>query len=100
MSNEDQSDISDVEEANFIKKLQKDLENIKESYPSNVSTVEESNTLLINFPILRRRKVMMKELSKIKRRAKPKIKGISTRRRKLSLPKKTIAHLKKVKKKR
>jgi hypothetical protein len=60
--------------------------------------VEKLDTLPINVPILRRRKVMMKEPSKIRRKEKPKIKGSSTRRRKLSLPKKTIAHLKKVKK--
>jgi hypothetical protein len=35
------------------------LENIKESYPSNV-TVAESDTLLTNLPIPRRRLMMMK----------------------------------------
>jgi hypothetical protein len=36
------------------------MENIKESYPSNVSTVAELDTLLTNVPIPRRRKMMKK----------------------------------------
>jgi hypothetical protein len=37
------------------------LEDIKEIYPSNVSIVEESNTLLTNVPIPSRRIMMMKK---------------------------------------
>jgi hypothetical protein len=60
--------------------------------------MEKLDTFPINVPILSRRKVMMKEISNIRRREKPNIKGCSTRRRKLYLPKNIVAHLKKVKK--
>jgi hypothetical protein len=61
------------------------LENIKEVYPSNVSTVAESDTLLTNVPIPSRRIMMMK---------KPTTRKTNTRRnfirkRKTSTPKKT-----------
>jgi hypothetical protein len=43
--------------------------------------VEKIDTFPINGPILSRRKVMMKEPSKIRRKLKPKIKGSSKIRR-------------------
>jgi hypothetical protein len=61
--NEKHSDISDEEEANFIRNLsRKALGNIKGSYPSNASTVEKLDTLLTNFLSQGKRIVMMKKL--------------------------------------
>jgi hypothetical protein len=56
--------------------------------------VERLDILLPNVPIQNKKKVMMKELSKNRRRAKPKTKG----RRPFTL-KRTTTHLKKVKRK-
>jgi hypothetical protein len=60
--------------------------------------MEKLDTLPINVPILSRRKVMMKEPSKIRRKETLIIKISSTRKMKCSLPKKTIAHQKKMNK--
>jgi hypothetical protein len=60
--------------------------------------VEKLDTLPINVPILSRRKVMMKEPSNIRRKEKLMIKISSTRKRKHSLPKKTVVHQRKMKK--
>jgi hypothetical protein len=63
------------------------LEIIKESYPSNVSNVEESNTLITNVPIQSRRIVMMKKITMRKTNTRRNF----IRKRKTSTPKKTSA---------
>jgi hypothetical protein len=62
--------------------------------------MEILDILLPNVPIQKNKKVMMKELSKNIRRAKPKTKGMSTKIRRPFTLKRTTTHLKKVKKKR
>jgi hypothetical protein len=60
--------------------------------------VEKLDTLPIDVPILRRTKVMMKELSKIRIKSTLIIKISSTRKIKRSLPKKKVVHQKQMKK--
>jgi hypothetical protein len=93
--NENHSDISDEEEANFIRKLQKGSGKYKGKLPLKCFNCGKVGHFPLNVPIPSRWIVMMKILITIKnlRREKKETRRNSTRKRKTSTPKKTIVHL-------